>query len=71
MRDVADFFNSNIERWTYVSGTDLAREVGVSGYYVRISPPDTGQVFAPSAIKGYVPVKNRPPPALPRYLRRR
>lgn len=61
MRDVADFFNSNIERWTYVSGTDLAREVGVSGYYVRISPPDTGQVFAPSAIKGYVPVKNRPP----------
>jgi glucoamylase len=39
MRDTADAWNDSIEAWTYASGTDLARRIGVSGYYVRIAPP--------------------------------
>lgn len=35
--ETADFWNSSIERWTYVTGSDLARFVGVEGYYVRIN----------------------------------
>ena len=40
LRETADAWNASIERWTYVTGTDLARQVGVDGYYVRIAPPD-------------------------------
>lgn len=39
-RDTADAWNDSIERWTYVTGTDLARRAGVEGYYVRTAPPD-------------------------------
>ena len=38
LRETADNWNENIERWTYVSGTDLATKTGVDGYYVRIAP---------------------------------
>ncbi len=60
LRDTADSFNSNIERWTYARNTDTAKSAGVDGYYVRIAPPDRGMHFASSALKGYVPIKNRP-----------
>ena len=40
LRETADTWNDGIDRWIYVRGTDLARKVGVEGYYVRISPPD-------------------------------
>ncbi len=58
MRDTADAWNDNIERWTYSTGSDLAQKLGVDGYYVRIAPPDTG---AASPTQGFVPIKNRPP----------
>ena len=29
----------NIEAWLTVSGTELARQIGVAGYYVRVAPP--------------------------------
>jgi glucoamylase len=61
LRDTADIWNGLVERWTYVTGTPLARETGVEGYYVRIAPPDTAE--APSPLDGFVPIKNRPPPA--------
>jgi glucoamylase len=52
LRETADAWNAAIERWTYVSGTELARQVGVAGYYMRIAPPGhTGTVI----------IKNRPP----------
>ena len=38
LRDIADNWNENVERWTYVTNTDLARQIGVDGYYVRIAP---------------------------------
>lgn len=60
LRETADSINSNIERWTYAKGTDTAKKLGVDGYYVRIAPPDRVMHFASSALKGYVPIKNRP-----------
>jgi glucoamylase len=59
LRETADAWNDAIERWTYASDTDLAREAGVDGHYVRIAPPDVAQAASPSA--GFVPIKNRPP----------
>ncbi len=57
--ETADAWNSSIERWIYVSDTKLARELGVEGYYVRISPIDVAESGSPK--DGYVPIKNRPP----------
>jgi glucoamylase len=57
LRETADTWNDQIERWLYVTDTETARAVGVEGYYVRITPPDIedGDQF--------VPIKNRPPAA--------
>ncbi len=41
LRQMADTWNYNIERWTYAVNSDLARQIGVEGYYVRITPPPT------------------------------
>ncbi len=35
---MADEWNANIEKWTYVTGTSLAKEHNVEGYYIRINP---------------------------------
>jgi len=59
LRETADAWNGAIEHWTYASGTDLARDIGIDGYYVRISPPDTADAASPTG--GFVPIKNRPP----------
>jgi len=59
LRDTADAWNDNIERWIYAIGGDLAQQVGVEGYYVRIAPPDSGGAASPT--QGFVPIKNRPP----------
>ena len=59
LRDTADAWNDNIERWTYANGGDLARQLGVDGYYVRIAPPETDGAASPT--EGFVPIKNRPP----------
>ncbi len=58
LRETADMYNASIERWTYVSGTPLARQVGVHGYYVRIAPAE--EYAAASPTQGIVPIKNRP-----------
>ena len=39
-RATADNWESQLDRWTYVTGTHVASEVGVEGHYVRIAPPD-------------------------------
>src|SRR5947199_1174113 len=59
MRDAADAWNDNIERWVYATGGDLAEQLGIDGYYVRIAPPDTDGAASPT--QGFVPIKNRPP----------
>ena len=59
LRETADVWNQSVERWMYVTGTDLATECGVDGYYVRIAPPETADAASPTS--GFVPIKNRPP----------
>jgi len=61
MRDTADAWNDNIERWVYATGGDLAQQLGIDGYYVRIAPPDADIAGAASPTQGFVPIKNRPP----------
>ena len=59
LRETADAWNSSIEGWTYVTDTDLAKKVGVEGYYVRIASPEpTGEA---TPYSGYVPIRNCPP----------
>jgi glucoamylase len=59
LRETADAWNEQVERWTYVTGTELARRVGVEGYYVRIAPAEVADAASP--VDGFVPIKNRPP----------
>ncbi len=54
---LADFWNANIESWTAVEGTPLAKAVGIAGYYVRIVPPDV--LHDPSAFKRRFDIRNR------------
>ena len=61
LRETADLWNSLIEHWIYATGTPLAREIGVEGYYVRIAPPEFADAASP--LDGFVPIKNRPPQA--------
>ena len=57
LREMADTWNENIERWTYAVNTDISKHVGVEGYYVRITPPDGDGVASP--LQGFVAIKNR------------
>ncbi len=59
LRETADCWNENIERWTYATNSELARQIGVDGYYVRIAPHSDD--CAASPLTGFVPIKNRPP----------
>src|SRR4030095_9466917 len=47
LRETADAWNGNIERWLYVTGTPLAQLHGVDGYYVRVAQPDQGDAASP------------------------
>jgi glucoamylase len=59
LRVTADAWNDAIDEFTYASGTDLARQHGVSGYYVRISPPDVLKAGLTNDLS--IQVKNLPP----------
>jgi glucoamylase len=59
LRQTADIWNANIERWTYVTDTNLSRQHGIEGYYVRIGAADAADAGSPYA--GFVPIKNRTP----------
>jgi glucoamylase len=58
LRQTADLWNDQIERWTYVTGTPLAARYGVAGYYVRIADADVANA-QPEALD-VVKIKNRP-----------
>jgi glucoamylase len=56
LREIADVWNSSIERWMYRSDTDWCRKFEVEGYYVRIAPSHTGR--RGSDLQDSVRVKN-------------
>lgn len=61
--DLADFWNDNIERWMVAHDTELARQAGVRGHYVRTAPERVLRDVA--ALNDPVPIRNRiddPPP---------
>ena len=53
----ADYWNAQLEEWTSVRDTPLARLYGVSGYFVRVAPKDslTGDRVAPESV---LPIRN-------------
>ncbi|MGH9529692.1 MAG: glucan 1,4-alpha-glucosidase [Terriglobales bacterium] len=59
LRETADNWNDNIERWIYSTNNAMAKQMGVEGYYVRIAPPDRDGAASP--LEGFVPIKNKPP----------
>ena len=59
LRETADAWNAVIERLLYVTGTDLARQASVDGYYVRFARPDQLEASTPAA--GSVTLKNHSP----------
>ncbi len=56
--ELADFWNSNIERWTSVSGTPLAARLGVAGYYVLVLPAQAIE-RRPDIFRQVIPIHNR------------
>ena len=57
-RETADCWNSCIERWTYVTGSELAQFVGVDGYYVRINSKEAVDTNCPG--NNILTISNRP-----------
>ena len=50
LRETADIWNEGIDAWAYVRDTDVARWVGVDGYYVRIAPADERAFSTPRPV---------------------
>jgi glucoamylase len=61
LRETADFWNESIERWVYVTGTELAKRVGVEGYYVRVASSEDKNGNLPDPAKDTVTINNRRP----------
>jgi glucoamylase len=57
LRETADLWNDQIERWTYVVDTPFAKKYGVEGYYVRIA--DAAVANSEPQDQGIVRIKNR------------
>ena len=55
-RDTADFWNEQIENWTYVTDTPLSKESRVEGYYMRINPYN---LSAEDIKNNFIYIKNR------------
>jgi glucoamylase len=60
LRETADYWNSHIEHWTYVSGTKLAERLEIGGYYVRLAPPRKKRRERASAGARATALKNHP-----------
>ncbi len=58
LRETADWWNECVEAWTYATGTPLAAEVGVAGYYVRLAPDRPPSASA--GIHDVVQIRNYP-----------
>ncbi len=59
LRETADAWNADVERWIYVTDTELAKQCGVRGYYLRISPGGSHDL-SESPVRARVAVRNRP-----------
>jgi glucoamylase len=55
--DVADNWNEQIDGWTYATDTELSRQLGIDGYYMRIGFAGSDGAFGS---RGLIPIRNRP-----------
>jgi len=55
--ELADYWNIRLEDWTAVTGTELAAQYNISGYYLRIMPASA--LMDDTALMRIMPVKNR------------
>lgn len=54
--ETADFWNEQIENWTYITDTPFSKESGVDGYYMRINPY---HLPAEDVKNNFINIKNR------------
>jgi glucoamylase len=54
---LADFWNTNLERWTVVHSTPLAKRFESAGYYIRVAPPDV--LRNEQSVQEILQIKNR------------
>jgi glucoamylase len=59
LRDTADAWNADLESWIYVTGTSLAKQCNVAGYYLRIAGEGDHDLSAVPE-HGRIAVRNRP-----------
>jgi glucoamylase len=57
-RATADNWESQLDTWTYVTSSCIAREIGVEGHYVRIAPAEAMAADAPPDVM--IQLRNRP-----------
>jgi glucoamylase len=57
LRETADCWNEQIEKWTFAGDTDLCTSLGISGYYVRIASPGATDTAMPT---GNTTIRNQP-----------
>ena len=58
LRETADCWNEQIEKWTFEGDPDLCRSLGIAGYYVRIAAPGATDAAGPA---GETPIRNQTP----------
>jgi len=58
LRQTADCWNEQIERWTFAGDPTLCSDLDISGHYVRIASPGTTDAVQPS---GTTPILNQTP----------
>ena len=56
IRETADYWNEQIETWTYAADTEMSRKLGVSGYYMRIGYSGENDI---KSAHGLIPIRNR------------
>ena len=54
-RETADAWNNAIDEYTYIDDTDLAKQYGVEGYYIRIAPLSAIKDRAPKRLRIKLP----------------
>ena len=57
VRDTADDWNASVEHWMFATGSSLAAQLGVPGYYVRVGSAAPSDAASPTNVM--VRVKNR------------
>ncbi len=55
LRETADAWNDSIDELTYVQGTKLAKRHGVTGYYMRMTPPERIEACRTGRLKILMP----------------